>query len=180
MKQFYHIMFVLFLAFGSANQCFSQTSDQYGELPNEERIQQAYKNMQQPLYRSDGLVYIQDENGVFLQVDTTKVMVRVNGNVIPEDIDWKVNAIGWAKVPVPEGVLIEDLVASLWEKPWVVLAEYNVYAGVPAIDPMGIQNVSIMQKEKKTPMGCYDLTGRHVTTPTKGLYIRNGKKVMFK
>ena len=179
MKKFYYIIFVLFLASGYADQCFSQTSDQYGQLPDEERIQQAYKNMQHPLYRFDGLVYIKDENGAFWQVDTTKVMVRVNGNTIPEDIDWKVSVIGWAKVPVPEGMLIEDFAASLWELPWVVMAQYNLYAGVQANDPMAIQR-PMVQKEKQLNNNCYDLTGRPVSTPSKGLYIRNGKKVMFK
>ena len=179
MKKFYHIIVMLLLAFCYTNQCFSQTSDQYGQLPDEERIQQAYKFLQQPLYRIDGLVYQQDDWGEYWQVDTTRVMVRVNGNIIPDDVDWKVDKLGFVVVPVPEDVVIEEYALSLWNLPWVVIASYITYAKY-AGDPMGIQGVPNLQKEKKTPMGCYDLTGRPVSTPSKGLYIRNGKKVMFK
>ena len=180
MKNFYHIMFLLFLALGYTNQCFSQTSDQYGKLPDEEAIQFSYKHLQQPLYRVEGLVYQQDDLGDYWQVDTTKVMVRVNGNIIPEDVDWKVDETGYAEVPVPEGIQIEDFAMSLWELPWVVKACYITCAKYAGGNLTGIQNVPNTQKGKKLGMGCYDLTGRPISTPSKGLYIRNGKKVMFK
>ena len=70
-------------------------------------------------------------------MDTTKVIARINGLTIPEDIDWKVNKIGFAKVPVPDGVLLENFAMSLWNLPYVLLAKYNTY-GEPASDPAGI------------------------------------------
>lgn len=183
MKKFYHIIFMLLLAFGYTNLCFSQTSDQYGQLPDEEAIQRSYKYLQQPLYRVDGLVYQQDELGDYWQVDTTMMIVRVNGNVIPEDVDWKVDVIGFAEIPVPKDIQIEAFAKSLWDLPWVVTASYITY-GKFAGDPTCIQKVedlSVVKEDKpRNHMVTFDLTGRPVSSPTKGICIRNGKMVLVR
>lgn len=45
-------------------------------------------------------------------------------------------------------------------------------------DPTGISEVTV--KAEETRNGCFDLQGRRVTNPVKGLYIVNGKKVVIK
>jgi hypothetical protein len=40
--------------------------------------------------------------------------------------------------------------------------------------------VSVFSSEKETATRFFDLQGREVKTPTHGLYIRNGKKVVVK
>ena len=85
---------------------------------------------------------------------------------------------GFAKVPVPEGTLIEDFAASLWDLPWVVTVDYETYAKF-AGDPMAIQK-NIAKKDKQFSSGCYDLTGRPASTPFRGIYVRDGKKVLVK
>lgn len=45
-------------------------------------------------------------------------------------------------------------------------------------DPTGVSGVTV--KAEETRNGCFDLQGRRVTNPVKGLYIVNGKKVVIK
>ena len=125
MKQFILTMFVLLLTGSYTHPCYAQTSDQYGELPDEETIQRNYERLQQPLFRFGDMVYLQDDMGEYWIVDTTRVIVHVNENIMPEDVDWKVNILGFTTVMVPEGVWIEDFARSLWNLPYVVLVEYN-------------------------------------------------------
>ena len=44
----------------------------------------------------------------------------------------------------------------------------------------GIDNVFAEKSAVDVPQGIFDLTGRRVVTPSKGIYIVNGKKVLFK
>ncbi len=133
MRQFILSMFVLLLTGGYTLPCFAQTSDQYGELPDEETIQRNYERLQQPLFRFGDMVYLQDDMGEYWIVDTTRVIVHVNEDVMPEDVDWKVDILGFTTVMVPEGIWVKDFALSLWEKPWVVTVSYNSYAkqGMP-------------------------------------------------
>ena len=48
------------------------------------------------------------------------------------------------------------------------------------IFPDAIQDVHIDKRSQHAKEVYFDLTGRHVTTPTKGMYIRNGKKVLVR
>ena len=40
--------------------------------------------------------------------------------------------------------------------------------------------ISLSETDKKTSSTLYDLQGRQVVLPTKGIYIRNGKKIIVK
>ena len=60
----------------------------------------------------------------------------------------------------------ESIVSSLTKDPAVDPAQY----------PVGIKTLT----SDKENGAIYDLQGRRVATPAKGLYIVNGKKVMVK
>ena len=49
----------------------------------------------------------------------------------------------------------------------------------PLNESINFINSTRMEKHE-TPMGCYDLVGRPVSTPSKGIYIRNGKIVLVR
>lgn len=143
MKSFYQILFLLLISLSNTSFCLAQSADQYGEFPDEETIQMAYRHLTQPLFRIDGSIYVDvEEDKELVKVDSTKVLARINGLTMPEDVDWEVNKIGWVKVPVPEGILLEDFAMYVWNLPWVVLAEYNLYIGHYADDSADINGLS--------------------------------------
>lgn len=47
-------------------------------------------------------------------------------------------------------------------------------------DPVGIDDINVTESTTSSSVGIYDLYGRKVTAPTKGIYIVNGKKVYVK
>ena len=42
----------------------------------------------------------------------------------------------------------------------------------------GVRDVEVQNKHQRTHNGIFDLTGRPVITPTKGIYIQDGRKVL--
>ncbi|MBQ3361013.1 MAG: hypothetical protein IJG46_02625, partial [Prevotella sp.] len=62
-----------------------------------------------------------------------------------------------------------------------VIAEPSVFWGCTISDVevvTGIQNVTY--KPADNDAAIYNLSGQRVTSPTRGIYIRNGKKVIIK
>ena len=72
-----------------------------------------------------------------------------------------------AVVYVPNGCLEAYQKADVWKKFW----------DIREFDPTGIDDVKIENENVTT---VYDLNGRVVENPTKGIYIINGKKVLLK
>ena len=150
MKQFILTMFVLLLTGSYTHPCYAQTSDQYGELPDEERIQENYERLQQPLFRFGDMVYLQDDMGEYWIMDTTKVIVRVNGNIIPEiggagipeiSLIRLFPVLGFSLVPIWRDDLSPDLYRVQIKgiilpnrcKPDIVHAVLPVFSGSPAL-----------------------------------------------
>jgi hypothetical protein len=46
--------------------------------------------------------------------------------------------------------------------------------------PCGMRQVGVVKAENGKRDAVYDLTGRKVDIPTKGIYIINGKKILVK
>ena len=44
----------------------------------------------------------------------------------------------------------------------------------------GVEDIVAEEPTSQTVQGIYDLMGRRVEVPSKGIYIVNGKKVLFK
>ena len=57
---------------------------------------------------------------------------------------------------------------------------YSQWSEEKAFEFGGTGVVSVFSSEKETATRFFDLQGREVKTPTHGLYIRNGKKVVVK
>ena len=57
---------------------------------------------------------------------------------------------------------------------------YSQWSEEKAFEFGGTGVVSVFSSEKETATRFFDLQGREVKTPTRGLYIRNGKKVVVK
>ena len=57
--------------------------------------------------------------------------------------------------------------------------DYEQYIGTFELTPTNIEEVKSEELKVKND-AMYDLTGRRVATPTKGLYIINGKKVVMR
>ena len=160
-----------------------------GNLVNKKYLQTISEGKEWPLVRMGGKAWIEDkkQEGEYWEVDTTKVTVMVHDlSDVPEDITWRFNILGFATVPVPEDIMIEDFMASIRAYPWVVSVDYNTW-GVPASwdEIVGIKGVEASDAEKvngKSPDGkYYDLTGRPLMSPpTQGIYIQNGKKYWVK
>ena len=51
---------------------------------------------------------------------------------------------------------------------------------VPTVVNLGIEDVIMSSGRSLKSSHIYDMQGRRVTTPTRGLYIVNGRKVVFK
>jgi M6 family metalloprotease-like protein len=68
--------------------------------------------------------------------------------------------------------------SKLMNKP---LTNIAVTAGLASFDFMGgdPSGIKEMQVSDSKIQGCYDLQGRRITTPKKGVYIVNGHKVLF-
>lgn len=66
------------------------------------------------------------------------------------------------------------LVSDSW---WLACKATNGDMYMTQTEPTAIQTISNIEK---TNAECYDLSGRYVSMPTKGLYIVNGKKVVKK
>ena len=58
--------------------------------------------------------------------------------------------------------------------------DWKQFAHIVEMETDKIQDVHIDKRSQHAYDVYYDLTGRHVTTPTKGMYIRNGKKVLVR
>ena len=48
------------------------------------------------------------------------------------------------------------------------------------VAPLGLRKDGIIKGENGNVKGVYDLQGRRVETPTNGVYIVNGKKILIK
>ena len=72
-----------------------------------------------------------------------------------------------AVVYVPNGCLEAYQKADVWKEFW----------DIREFDPTGIDDV---KNEIENATSVYDLNGRAVENPTKGIYIINGKKVLLK
>ena len=72
-----------------------------------------------------------------------------------------------AVVYVPNGCLEAYQKADVWKEFW----------DIREFDPTGIDDV---KNENENATTVYDLNGRAVENPTKGIYIINGKKVLLK
>ena len=55
---------------------------------------------------------------------------------------------------------------------------WNQFGRIDAIGETAIKDVRIMEGESKAPY--YDLNGMRISQPRKGIYIKNGKKVVIK
>ena len=79
-------------------------------------------------------------------------------------------------------VLALNIDVSEWAAPSYTINvenDYEQYVGNFELTPTGIEEVKSEELKVKND-AMYDLTGRRVTTPTKGLYIINGKKVVMR
>ncbi len=101
-----------------------------GSVFGKKYLQTISEGKEWPLVRVGGKAWIEDytyEN-YYWEVDTTRVQVHVYDlSEVPEDITWNFSKWGFASVPVPEDVMIEDFMASIRAYPWVVSVEYNTY-----------------------------------------------------
>lgn len=70
-------------------------------------------------------------------------------------------------IHVPTGCKVAYQTAAIWQ-------EFNIVEE----DLSDIKTPVLSHEEKKAP--CYDLQGRKVDYPSKGIYIHNGKKVLLK
>ena len=79
-------------------------------------------------------------------------------------------------------VLALNIDISEWAAPSYTINvenDYEQYVGTFELTPTSIEEVKSEELKVKND-AMYDLTGRRVTTPTKGLYIINGKKVVMR
>ena len=79
-------------------------------------------------------------------------------------------------------VLALNIDVSEWAAPSYTINvenDYEQYVGTFELTPTSIEEVKSEELKVKND-AMYDLTGRRVTTPTKGLYIINGKKVVMR
>ncbi len=160
-----------------------------GAIVCKKYLQTISEGKEWPLVRMGGKAWIEDyayEN-YYWEVDTTRVQVHVYDlSEVPEDITWNFSKWGFASVPVPEDVMIEDFMAFIRAYPWVESVEYNTWGVLASMDEIvGIKGVEASDAEKvndKSPDGKYfDLTGRPLMSPpTQGIYIQNGKKCWVK
>jgi hypothetical protein len=69
-----------------------------------------------------------------------------------------------------------------WSDMWIYYANGYQYITIQRVSSTtGIQNVPTTTVEKSTENNAiYDLQGRRVLVPRKGIYIVNGKKVLYK
>ncbi|MBR5061695.1 MAG: hypothetical protein IKX24_06085 [Prevotella sp.] len=124
--------------------------------------------MEEPVSIGDDGAVI-DENGVFI----------VDGGVIGFDVDPVVSADNIAKLTIANfgGDFTADqtIISRIYfiRNGWYYL--YNATFVDQAIYD-GIENVATQAMGKET---IYDLAGRKVATPTKGIYIKNGKKFVL-
>ena len=72
-----------------------------------------------------------------------------------------------AKLQVPEGSKTNYQNAEYWKK----------FINIEEIDPTGIHTITL-DNDKRTPV--YDLNGRRLESPQKGINIIGGKKVVVK
>ncbi|MBO4316494.1 MAG: hypothetical protein J5867_11125 [Prevotella sp.] len=125
--------------------------------------------MEEPVSIGDDGAVI-DENGVFI----------VDGGVIGFDVDPVVSADNIAKLTIANfgGDFTADqtIISRIYfiRNGWYYL--YNATFVDQAIYD-GIENVATQAMGKET---IYDLAGRKVATPNKGIYIKNGKKFILK
>ena len=140
-----------------------------------------------PVVRMDGKAWVEDvqREGYYWEADTTHVQVYVDDmSAVPEDITWEFDRFGFAIVPVPEGVLIEDFMASLRAYPWVNWVEYDTYGVYASWDEIvGVRDIheSIPETVQSSQVDIYDLTGRPLRScPSNGIYIQKGKKVLVR
>ena len=95
--------------------------------------------------------------------------------------------------PTEGNVMTTTHVAALKAKGWT--PQIGIYQGeyegqvyynwqeYEGSDPTGIEAVESISSNETTDDAqatWYDLNGRRVTTPTKGVYVKNGKKVVVK
>ena len=125
--------------------------------------------MEEPVSIGDDGAVI-DENGAFVE----------DGGVIGFDVDPETSADNIAKLTIANfggDFTADQTIASriyFIRNGWYYL--YNVTFVDQAIYD-GIENVATQAMGKET---IYDLAGRKVVTPTKGIYIKNGKKFILK
>jgi hypothetical protein len=72
---------------------------------------------------------------------------------------------------------------DLWSDMWIYYASGYQYITIQRASstPTGIQTIPTTNVEKSTKNNAiYDLEGRRVLVPRKGIYIVNGKKILYK
>ena len=109
----------------------------------------------------DGL-YIDDENGISIRLDDSSI----DGA--------KINVMVWnnpdAGISFANGETVNTKLA-ISQSGW-----YYVYNVILSADGTGIRDIQMTKNDGKI----YDLMGRRVNNPTKGIYIQNGKKFFVK
>lgn len=160
-----------------------------GAIVCKKYLQTISEGKEWPLVRMGGKAWLEDQlrENYYWEVDTTRVSVQVNDlSEVPEDITWNFSKWGFASVPVPEDVMIEDFMASIRAYPWVVSVEYCTWGILASMDEItGIKGVEASADQivngKSSNGKCFDLTGRPLMSPpTQGIYIQNGKKYWVK
>ena len=96
--------------------------------------------------------------------------MEINGSLY-EDVWWGTSNSLDVYIPViPDG----DITAKFISTGSTILALHQMLV-VIGDDPSGIEELKNVKIEG---LNYYDLQGRRVANPTKGLYIMNGKKVI--
>ncbi len=118
-------------------------------------------------------------------------LVVNEGSKLLGNSEFKEKSIGWCKItdgeihfnltedtPVSMGILVNLEGQQSFNIESFRLNGQPVYKLEPVI-PSGIQSPTINYTETNYSSAIYDLNGRRVIRPTKGIYIRNGKKVVY-
>lgn len=95
--------------------------------------------------------------------------VNIRSTVDGSDANWNINQKGWTSNKVVFGALTVDKDAN--QSRWYIKEADSYNTGIGVVeDEMG----------RPVVQGVFDLTGRRVNAPTKGLYIIDGQKVLIK
>ena len=137
------------------------------------------------------------ENGYMLYRDGTKYIsgnMKYTGSVEQSEFDWS-KVIDF----VTSAAYFNLGLGSFWgsaEAKFDDLIIYNrelsaddvksLYTELTRVNPFdagtitGVEDIVVEEPTSQTVQGIYDLMGRRVEVPSKGIYIVNGKKVLFK
>ena len=85
--------------------------------------------------------------------------------------------IGFARYPYNDEADCRSVNAIDVRIPSLTQERYTVHWGlITAVVPQGISSIGLMIEEKSTEAPYYDLQGRPVDNPARGIYIKDGKK----